>query len=109
MGNIREIKGGKIKIHFGTIQYNFRLTMTVFNPTQGELLAAKVSKITVKGLQLTTGFFKDIYILTKKNNGNIKYDPNTSIWSLVSTEKTLSFEVGRIIRFRVTSVKFPQS
>merc|ERR1711933_53670 len=107
--NISEIKGGKIGNNVGSIQYNFRLTMTVFNPAQGELLTGTVTKISIKGLQLTTGFFKDIYILAKEFKGNIEFDSNTSIWSWVSTERTSSFEVGYIIRFRVTVVKFPKS
>uniref|UniRef100_A0A803LML4 DNA-directed RNA polymerase subunit n=1 Tax=Chenopodium quinoa TaxID=63459 RepID=A0A803LML4_CHEQI len=110
--DIKSIDGGFVLPVDGAPTYTVVFRMVMFRPYVGEIIAAKLKNSNKKGLQLSLGFFDDIYIpaFALPDPSHIEPhddDPKQVKWVWTYNELELSYDDGSAIRFQVTSVDYP--
>eukprot|EP00811_Abedinium_folium_P037189 NODE_9828_length_1396_cov_6.159968.p1 GENE.NODE_9828_length_1396_cov_6.159968~~NODE_9828_length_1396_cov_6.159968.p1 ORF type:complete len:228 (-),score=68.63 NODE_9828_length_1396_cov_6.159968:620-1303(-) len=95
------------------VKVEFRLV--VFQPTRGELLIGSISALVPSGIRVSLGFFEDVLVPSSSLHRPNEYDPvrHTWVWRYPNREtrrkELFYYEKGELVRFRVTSVDFPQA
>ncbi|KAG9451765.1 hypothetical protein H6P81_004669 [Aristolochia fimbriata] len=108
--DIRSAEGGIVLPGEGSSTYKVVFRLIMFRPFVGEVLIGKVEKCDDKGLQLTLGFFNDIYVpehLLRKPCKYQKVSKDEGVWIWDYEGDELTIEKNEEIRFRVYSVKYP--
>ncbi|KAL2920484.1 DNA-directed RNA polymerase III subunit RPC8 [Bienertia sinuspersici] len=108
---IKSIDGGFVLPVEGAPTYTVVFCMVMFRPYVGEIIAAKLKDSNPKGLQLSLGFFDDIYIpsyaLPNPSHSEPDVDPNRVRWVWRYNDMELLVDEESEIRFQVTSVDYP--
>lgn len=109
--DIKSIDGGFVLPVEGAPTYTVVFRMVMFRPYVGEIIPAKLKDSNKKGLQLSLGFFDDIYIpsYAMPHPSHFEPDdvPNRVKWVWTFNELELAVDEESEIRFRVTSVDYP--
>ncbi|KAL8140100.1 hypothetical protein V2J09_006121 [Rumex salicifolius] len=113
--DIADIQGGFVLASEGAPTYKVIFRLIVFRPFVGEVISAKIKESTKDGLQLTLGFFDDIYIPSSYLPDPSKCDADidtvdgvTWYWDpSEGVEDKLYFYKDEEIRFCVVNVGFP--
>ncbi|XP_068650597.1 DNA-directed RNA polymerase III subunit rpc8 isoform X2 [Aristolochia californica] len=108
--DIQSAEGGIVLPGEGSSTYKVVFRLVMFRPFVGEVLIGKVEKCDDKGLQLTLGFFNDIYIpehLLRKPCKFRKGSKDDGVWVWDYEGDELIIEKSEEIRFRVYSIKYP--
>lgn len=109
--DIKSIDGGFVLPVEGAPTYTVVFRMIMFRPYVGEVIAAKLKDSNSKGLQLSLGFFDDIYIpsyaLPDPSHIEPADDSKQVKWVWRYNDLDLPFDDESEIRFQVTSVDYP--
>ncbi|XP_057539802.1 uncharacterized protein LOC130817865 isoform X2 [Amaranthus tricolor] len=119
--DIISIDGGFVLPIEGAPTYTVVFRVVMFRPYVGEIIAAKLKCSNSKGLQLSLGFFDDIYIpfysLPQPNRSEPHEDPYIMIliancrtqvrWMWLFDSAEFPIDEDSEIRFRVSSVEYP--
>merc|ERR1712224_912658 len=91
----------------GSICFPLHLSLVIFKPIIGEIVTARIIDCTDRGLQLSMGFFDNIFITPEKLGSNCEFDIGSALWIWQFTDMSLIYGLGDTIRFRVAAVIFP--
>ncbi|XP_071724531.1 uncharacterized protein [Rutidosis leptorrhynchoides] len=110
--DIRKIEGGFIFPGDGASTYTVQFRLVVFRPFVGEVISAKLKASDTDGLQLTLGFFDDIYIpahfLPMPNHYELGHDPKYKVtWFWEYNDDRFPIDEVDEIKFRVETVSYP--
>eukprot|EP00123_Amoebidium_parasiticum_P004654 comp15939_c0_seq1/m.13338 comp15939_c0_seq1/g.13338 ORF comp15939_c0_seq1/g.13338 comp15939_c0_seq1/m.13338 type:complete len:236 (-) comp15939_c0_seq1:169-876(-) len=86
------------------VEVEFRYV--VFRPFVGEVLVGKVRSCNPAGIQVTMGFFDDIFIPGDTVPYPSKFDREEQVWVWSYQGHNLTIDPGQDIRFRVISESF---
>eukprot|EP00124_Ichthyophonus_hoferi_P004579 Ihof_evm3s523 gene=Ihof_evmTU3s523 len=86
------------------VEVEFRYV--IFRPFIGEVVVGKVRNCNASGIQVSMGFFDDIFIPTDGMPHPNKFDREDQIWYWTYSGHSLPIEPGADIRFRVLSETF---
>ncbi|CBI32328.3 hypothetical protein VitviT2T_009366 [Vitis vinifera] len=110
--DIRSIDGGFVFPGDGASTYTVEFRLVMFRPFVGEIITAKLKESDANGLQLSLGFFDDIYIPVHlmPNPCHCEPDPENKsqvIWIWDYQEQKFPIDGLDEIRFQVQSVSYP--
>ncbi|CAO2816063.1 unnamed protein product [Amaranthus hypochondriacus] len=109
--DIISIDGGFVLPIEGAPTYTVVFRVVMFRPYVGEIISAKLKNSSFKGLQLSLGFFDDIYIpfysLPQPNRSEPHEDPKQVRWMWLFDGAEFPIDEESEIRFRVASVEYP--
>ncbi|KNA10726.1 hypothetical protein SOVF_141600 [Spinacia oleracea] len=112
--DIKSIDGGFVLPVEGAPTYTVVFRMVMFRPYIGEIITTKLKNSNLKGLQLTLGFFDDIYVpsyaLPEPSHMEPEpndIDPKHGRWVWRYNEMDLPIDDDSEIRFQVISVDYP--
>lgn len=111
--DIKSIDGGFIFPGDGASTYTVRFRLIMFRPFIGEVISAKLKAFDITGLQLSLGFFDDIYVPVHLLPTPSRYEedeenPKYFRWVWEYDEET-KYPIDGLdeIRFRVESINYP--
>eukprot|EP01134_Creolimax_fragrantissima_P003519 CFRG3519T1 len=91
----------------GAAHVHVEFRFIVFRPFVGEALVGKVLQNGKEGLQVSLGFFDDIFVPAHFMRDNAFFEDETQTWYfLVQDEHKMYYDVGHPIRFKVVSETF---
>ncbi|KAJ4972398.1 hypothetical protein NE237_005497 [Protea cynaroides] len=110
--DIKSIDGGFIFPGDGASTYKVVFRLVMFRPFVGEILVAKLKSSDANGLQLSLGFFDDIYVPVHllPNPSRFLPDPaknNEFTWTWEFQEEQFPINGKDEIRFQVQSISYP--
>lgn len=90
----------------GCCHQYIKFRLVVLRPFIGEVLTGKIVSSTEKGLQVSLGFFDDLYVPQSLLMSNSTYDQKNGLWIwMFSTdgiaETDFPMELGAIVSFRL--------
>ncbi|KYQ91392.1 RNA polymerase III subunit [Tieghemostelium lacteum] len=83
-----------------------KFSMVVFKPFKGEVIEGYIKSCTSEQLQLTLGFYDEIFVLSIDLPTPSYFDEKEKLWFWVYGENSLYFEKGGKVRFKVDTVEF---
>jgi len=118
--DVAEVGEGKVRYGDGFLWYTVVFRLTVFRPFPTEIILAKVKSSDEDGIQLSVGFFEDMWIPLVHLPQPCAFDPNerayfwlpsseaTSTHELLDSPETerLYIDQGEIVRVRVERDEF---
>ncbi|KNC74500.1 hypothetical protein SARC_12956, partial [Sphaeroforma arctica JP610] len=91
----------------GSAHVHVKFRYVVFRPFVGETISGKVLQNGKDGLQVSLGFFDDIFIPSHFMRDNVFFEEETQTWYfLADGEHKMYYDVGHPIRFKVVSETF---
>ncbi|KMT15909.1 hypothetical protein BVRB_3g055960 [Beta vulgaris subsp. vulgaris] len=109
--DIKSINGGFVLPVEGAPTYTVVFRMIMFRPYVGEVIAAKLKDSNSKGLQLSLGFFDDVYVpfyaLPVPSHSEPGDNPKQVKWVWRFNDEDYPIDEESEIRFRVTRVDYP--
>ncbi|KAF2076007.1 hypothetical protein CYY_002667 [Polysphondylium violaceum] len=90
----------------GAAHLMVRFRMVVFKPFRGEIIEGVVKKSNKDSVQLTLGFFDEIYITPLDLPENSKFNQEEGLWYWEWSDNELYFEEGGRVRFKVDVIEF---
>jgi len=105
--DIIKIDGGLIHPGEGAPLFQCEFRLVVFKPVIGEVILGTISRCTAKGIQVSIGFFHDIFIPEHSLQVPSTYNESESAWYWTFNDQDHWMEAGDTIRFKVQEVTFP--
>mmetsp|Transcript_17707 Transcript_17707/g.24470 ORF Transcript_17707/g.24470 Transcript_17707/m.24470 type:complete len:215 (+) Transcript_17707:86-730(+) len=100
-------EGGTIYQLDGAATFTVTFKMVVFRPFVGEILTGKLIKSDSKGLQLSLGFFNDVYVPEHALQDPSTFDEIEKLWVWKIDDNEAFMDMGEEVRFRVAGLTFP--
>ncbi|KAM9984544.1 hypothetical protein ACTFIY_008984 [Dictyostelium cf. discoideum] len=83
-----------------------RFRMVVFKPFKGEVLEGVIKKSSRESIQISLGFFHEIYLNPIELPNPSNYNQEEGLWYWEWNENQLFFEDGGRVRFKIDQVEF---
>jgi DNA-directed RNA polymerase subunit E'/Rpb7 len=104
---IVSITDGTVYPGEGSAHFHVVFKAVVFRPFVGEVLEGKLQKATAKGLYVSLGFFDDVFVPEHMLQEPSAFDETEQLWTWNYMEEKMFMDLKEPIRFRVSSVRFP--
>ena len=104
---IVSITDGTVYPGEGSAHFHVVFKDVVFRPFVGEVLEGKLQKATAKGLYVSLGFFDDVFVPEHMLQEPSAFDETEQLWTWNYMEEKMFMDLKEPIRFRVSSVRFP--
>ncbi|KAN0051024.1 hypothetical protein ACTA71_006791 [Dictyostelium dimigraforme] len=83
-----------------------RFRMVVFKPFKGEVLEGVIKRSSRESIQISLGFFHEIYLNPIELPNPSNYNQEEGLWYWEWNENQLFFEDGGRVRFKIDQVEF---
>mmetsp|Transcript_8658 Transcript_8658/g.14927 ORF Transcript_8658/g.14927 Transcript_8658/m.14927 type:complete len:213 (-) Transcript_8658:614-1252(-) len=104
--DIQGIEGGFIYPNDGAAFFKVRFRLVVFRPFRGEVLIGRLKSCSREGVQISLGFFDDVYVPEHALQDDSFFSEVEKLWVWKWEGNDMFMDLNQPIRIKVHSVRF---